>query len=580
MLLKKDDTVTSMKKISSLFIMLLMMLSVFTVTISPVHAALDGLHEGDTISYTVTKADIPLSKLFPNDSYGVDWSKAQFDLTGSTIGVKVMKTFPSTGNYILNSFFVLGKSIAIPLPNATANASQDILGSEFTLPAGVGYSLGDALPGSNFVSYINNGTFSGIPLYIEPSNTANYKNYLDTKASTLTNATLTTTDSSNTFQVVAYYQDTNNSLTFTLKWYKTGSNAGLFQSFNMAGTIKNNFSQSVNIAFAFQFLSRVNNPLPQEIVKGNIQTLSFDKIGLDLAWSGPFFNQLMIDNNFNTTAYNQLRSQLQSYQGQDFIQYYINDVQGMYYQTYFSIKDLNKNTYSPLVETWYNGFTGDPTTYDPTCAQTSGCSTGSNMAVFIPLLAPAITPDWPIWSANMNTVNTLIHELTTNLLSSTVATNLSTYGIKIDQLTTQIGVNNESGLKDFGIQLNLKGSYNASEANPANLPANFTGSERASLDSSIKIWEDYSQTGLLAGYGASANATISVTNMPINSTFRGDGTFTVGAIVGFKNNYVYSNLPTSTSSKVPGISPGFETLPVLIAFIAIPIISKRKKKMN
>ena len=571
-----------MKIFPTFFIMFLMILSIFTTTVSPGHAALDGLHEGDTISYTVMKANIPLNEIFPNDTYGVDWSKAQFDLTGSTIGVKVMKTFPSTGNYILNAFFILGNNLVIPLPNATANGTQDILGSEFTLPAGVGYSLGNALPGSNLVSYINNGSFSGIPIYIEPSNTANYKNYLDTESSTFTNATITTTDSSTTFQVVANYQDSNNTLTFTLKWYKTGSNAGLFQSFDMTGTVKNNYSQLVNVAFAFQFKSKENVPLPIEIVNKQSQVLTFDKVGLDLSWSGPFFNQLMIDNNFNQTSYNELRNQLQSYQGQDYIKYDITDIQGMYYETYFNIRDINKNTYSPLVATWYNGFTGDPTDYESICAQTSGCSTGSNQAIFMPLMAPAITPDWTIWSANMNTVNAVLQEITTNLLSSSVATNLTTYGIKIDQLTTQVGVNDVSNLKDFAIQLNLKGSYDASQANSSNLPTNFDGSEKASLDSSIKIWEDYSETGLLAGYGVSANATVSVTNMPINSTFRGDGTFSVGAILGFKNNYVYSILTssTTTSSSVPGISPGFETVPLLLVLVLIPVISKRKRKRN
>ena len=96
---------------------------------------------------------------------------------------------------------------------------------------------------------------------------------------------------------------------------------------------------------------------------------------------------------------------------------------------------------------------------------------------------------------------------------------------------------------------------------------------------SSDAWSAYSNVGLLAGFGVKLNGSISLTNIPINTTTRGTGSLTFGLVLKLKNN-AFSSLPDGETASVVGTSsglPGFEFLPVLMVFIAIPILLKRKR---
>ena len=570
-----------MKYKTALFISFLFIFSIIaTASIQLSSAALDNVKAGDTIYYKVDKYNFPLSDLVQNQSSQIDFSKVNVDLSGSTIGVKIMQIDSSSGTYLLNSFFILGKSITIPYPQDIQSNISDILGSSLTIPSGTGISLGVTLPGSNLVSFMSTGKNLGIPVYIEPTQTANYKSKLTLLALplSLVGQSLNVTDGSNTFQVSYGTHNSTMSLTINMDWYKTGSNAGLFKSFVLTGFMKKSDGATVNVDFGFSFNKRENNPLPTEIVNKQTQTLSIDNIGLDISWNGTLFNELF--SGFNQSTYNLVRFAILSLKGQDFLKYNIYDVQGLFYSATPSFLNPITNSFENGNATWFNGFTGSPTYYNTTCMQDLSCNaTSSVLSSITPALAPAISPDWTVWQANMKTIGFILATFTSAMPSQSAAGQLLKYGLTINDFSSVSQLRQSGDFKYFYDSLSTQGSYDASQVSSANRPSNFDGSEKVSLDLASDAWSAYSNVGLLAGFGVKLNGSISLTNIPINTTTRGTGSLTFGLVLKLKNN-AFSSLPDGETASVVGTSsglPGFEFLPVLMVFIAIPILLKRKR---
>jgi hypothetical protein len=231
---------------------------------------------------------------------------------------------------------------------------------------------------------------------------------------------------------------------------------------------------------------------------------------------------------------------------------------------------------------WFNGFTGLPTEYDTTCAPEC-LNFNMDGFNFFPLLAPGITPDWTVWQANMKTVNSLASIVTSTLSSSAVSNQLITLGLKIDEFTSAAQLREQGDFKYFYSEGSLRGSYDASQASASNRPSGFDGTEKGTLTATSNAWSSYSKTGLTAGYGAQFNVTLSLDNIPLNATFRGDGTVTVGIVAKLKNN-AFTTLPDGKDATpiggggglLPGV-PGFETIPVIFVLVAIPLISRKKR---
>ena len=555
---------------------------------------LDNIKPGDTVYYKVSKYNYPLQNLLAGQTSSIDLSQVQLDLTGSQFGVKVMNTYSTSGQYLLDVFVILGKQIVVPFPSNTDPTVTSIFGNTMTIPAGTGISIGAMLPGSNLVSFISSGSNSGIPVYIESSNTGNYKTYLDGLSSS--SSSYTTTDGSDTFQTVCKVNDNTGSFTITLVWFKTGNDAGFFKSFDLTGTVPNSQGQSVNVAVTFSFDHRVNNPLPSEATDGKTQYLQIESAGIDLSWDGTYFNDLM--NGFNQTAYNETKSQLQSMVGQNFMRYTFNIFgnTGMYYATNLDLYDFNTNGYvSDLYIQWFDGFTGTPDGYNPSCAP--NCYNANSPTGFlVPFLAPAITPDWDIWQTNMNTYQALSGIVTNTLTSSSVTNNILDYGLKVNTLTNLMQLRSKDQFMYFYDELNAKMNYDASQALSSNRPSNFDGTEKASVDAAGNLWSSYTNKGLIAGYGVKFNVTVSVTNFPLSSnTGRGDGTLTLGIVFKLRND-AFNSLPDGVSATpVPGSpfdsfstsntnilntipsTPGFEMVSLLIAIVAITVFSRKKR---
>lgn len=575
-----------MKKMQVIFVALVFVLSTAVSVHSVQSTSLDNIKAGDTVYYKVSKYSLPLTDLLAGQNTGIDLSQVQLDLTGSFIGVKVMQTFPARGLYFLNSFVILGKQISIPFPAGTDPSITSIFGNSLTIPAGVGLSLGTTIPGSNLVTFLQSGNDGGIPVYIEPSNTANFKTYLDAAASQISGASLVTTDSTDTFQVVFQAQSTALSIDATLVWAKTGANAGFFQSFEVSGKILNSQNAYVNYDFAFALDHIAYNPLPTEIVNQQSQTLSVEGVNFDLSWTGGYFDAAM-QQDFNQTAYNQLQSDLSALKGQDVLRYLITDVAGMYYQTEIDAKSSATAGFSTVLNSWYNGFTGSPTVYDKTC--TPDClpydASTNPLPGLIPFLAPALTPDWNVWQANIATINALMNIVVKTYTSASVSNQLIQSGLSIDSLSFLSQLREQSNFKYFYDQLNAKASFDASKANAQNLPTGYTGNEKATFDMSGNSWTSYSDTGLIAGFGLQYNVSLGLTDIPFNSTYTGSGTLNLGIYLKLKNN-AFSTLPAGTSASavkdtlvVSNInsSPGFEIIPLLVAIVIIPVISKKRR---
>ena len=574
------------RKLTIVFAFVFIMSTAVNVQIGQANTtALDNIKPGDTVYYKVSKYNFPLTDLLAGQQSSIDLSKVQLDLTGSQIGVKVMTTDSATGVYLLDVFAILGKDVVVPFPANTDPAVTGIFGDSLTVPAGVGLSIGAMLPGSNLVTVVTTGgSNGGIPVYIEPSHTSDYKSYLDSQ--TVSGGSLVTTDGTDTFQTVYSVTDSSGSLTITLVWFKTGNDAGFFKSFDLTGTVPNAQNQNVNVQFTFAFDHRVNNPLPTEITSGTQQLLQVENAGFDMSWDGTYFNDAF--SGFNQTDYNNARSQLQGMIGKDFMKYTFGGTNGMYYKSSLDLFDPSTNGYNnAFKDVWFDGFTGTPSSYDPSCAPNC-INYNSLTGILIPFLAPGVSPDWDIWQANMNTYQALSDIVTKTLTSSSVANSLGDYGLSVDTLTNLMQLRSQDQFKYFYNELNAKVSYDASQglSDSAHRPSGFDGTEKASIDATGNVWSSYSDKGLIAGYGVQFNVTLSVTNFPLASTSsqRGSGTFTFGVVLKIRND-AFSSLPDGKNAGVggggllPGV-PGFEMVPVLMVLVGIPLISKRKRKNN
>ena len=106
-----------MKKLRVLSVAMLMLSSVFLLSVDA--SVPTNILPGDTFTYTVSTWDVPWDELISPTEAPFDLADLVFDLSGSTLGVKVMDTY-SNGYYLLDFYVVLGKAIEIPLPGRRA----------------------------------------------------------------------------------------------------------------------------------------------------------------------------------------------------------------------------------------------------------------------------------------------------------------------------------------------------------------------------------------------------------------------------------------------------------------------------
>ena len=179
----------------------------------------------------------------------------------------------------------------------------------------------------------------------------------------------------------------------------------------------------------------------------------------------------------------------------------------------------------------------------------------------------------------MKTIDLILATFTSAIPSQNAANQLLKYGLTINDFSSVSQLRQSGNFKYFYNSLNTQSSYDASQVSSAYIPSNFDGSEKVSLDLSSDTWSAYSDTGLIAGFGLKLNGSISLTDVPINSSTRGSGSITFGLVLKLKNN-AFNSLPDGEKASIVGSSsglPGFEFLPVFMAFVAIPVIYKRNR---
>ena len=132
---------------------------------------------GDTFTYTISTWDVPWEDLIPPEEAPFDFADFVFDLSGSTLGVKVMDTY-SNGYYMLDFYVVLGKTIAIPLPDDVDLTITEIFGTELTFDEGLGIGFG-SVPGSDMTELLlETEDAFGLPFYVNPSEWDTYETKL------------------------------------------------------------------------------------------------------------------------------------------------------------------------------------------------------------------------------------------------------------------------------------------------------------------------------------------------------------------------------------------------------------------
>ena len=129
-------------------------------------ARLDGLNIGDTFTYTVTDFDYPSYNFIYDDPEDLpyDPNDFQIDLTGSTMGIKVMD-IGTDGYYGANQYIVLDKAVHIPVPyyseaTSTENTLYEMFGDIITIPRGVGIGLGMTATLSDLLHSLPPGLFA------------------------------------------------------------------------------------------------------------------------------------------------------------------------------------------------------------------------------------------------------------------------------------------------------------------------------------------------------------------------------------------------------------------------------------
>ncbi|MFX0122373.1 MAG: Heimdall-CTERM domain-containing surface protein [Candidatus Hodarchaeota archaeon] len=600
----------------------------------------DVMKPGDTFIYEVTKFDIPWADLMVDMESPIPLEGFVFDLSGSTLGVKVMAVDARDGFYALNYYVVLGESIEIPFPEDVLTTEiEEVFGTKFTIPEGVGIGLGSPIHpllymlfyGSDFLDFIESDfeDYPGFPFYLDPNAWDDYEDMFDDFGADLKTATgldLTVDNEGDEFTVTIEGDnlgpDSDIDVMAVIKWHRTGSYEGVFKSISadasakllMPGTeeyttapwetqTEESSSEPISslpagvgsvedtISVEISFDNKRYNPLPKAILDEEIITLTMDTASISYETEDFFAEHPPVQDWLD-----EIEDQLDDAENEDFFEFEVLDVEGCYYETAISMYDGSR-----LQEmdgtVWWNGFVGSPGYKDEWTTNSWDDWLIYPLMPFgiIPVLAPGITPDWDMWQASTYSISSIIEVLEKSITSSDSADELAAIGFTLDEFDLTYEMRGNKDYKFFYFTAEGDLSVDVSKAPTEWFEDDPPTSGTADVTVTVEAWLGYTSDGLIVSMGADLMLDATFEDFPFGSDYN---TETYQTEYYYDNGYIKMELtaeivnediddipdptalPKDTEGEdgaAGGITPGFSIIPVLVVFAAVAVIIKRRK---
>ncbi len=568
-------------RILAVAVSLLMMSTFIFLSISATTPA--NIDPGDTFTYTVSTWDVPWAELIPPEEAPFDLADFVFNLSGSTLGVKVMDTYPN-GYYMLDFYVVLGKTIEIPLPDDADPQLLDIFGTSFTLDEGVGIGFG-SLPGSDMTELIA-GTEDafGLPFYINPAEWSTYQTEFEALGSADATVTVTNTAGFDFEFSITGTTPEGVDIVLTAAWFREGDNAGVFKS--ITGTVDGDLTDdgvtnSQHLGIALSFEKKEVNLLP-------IEVRNLDDMILSLTTAQMTYSVTGLSTTVNAEVSAQLAAAeafITAFEGLDVIKFDVEEVLGCYYKTRIEAYNPDSDMLEEVVEElWWNGFTGYPVTdYDDFFMSELPYTQWSPTIALIPLFAPGITPDWDMWAAStlsISQVNEIVEKALESFFKEEEVKDL---GLDLNKYDSVYQLRESGTTRFFYSETALDLDWNAGQAEGTIEGVKST--TKLSIDFSSNNWLAYTTAGLLAGAGFELSAKISATDIPAEAGSFETGSISLDVNLALQSDQVSSIPDPEAADPIAGddaddggLIPGFEFISSLMVMTTAVVILKRKKR--
>lgn len=567
-------------RILSVVVSILMMSTIFFLSVDATTPT--NIVPGDTFIYTVSTWDVPWKELIPPEEAPFDLADFVFDLSGSTLGVKVMDTY-STGYYMLDFYVVLGKTIEIPLPDDADPTIIDIFGTSLTFEEGIGIGLG-SLPGSDMTELIA-GTedTSGLPFYLNPTEWSTYETDLVDIDDPDVTVTVTNVVGSDFEVSISGTTEDGVDIAISAAWFRDGANAGVFKS--ISGTVDGDVtgdSVSNHLGIALTFDKKEQKVLPLEILTLDDMVLSFTTAEFTHSVTG-----------FSTTVNDQIDDALiyaadivTDLDGMPIIKFDVVDVTGCYYNTIIEVYNPETEVMEQVVdELWWNGFTGFPV-LDQTDNYLSELPYTPWTATIglVPLLAPGITPDWDMWAASTISISQVNEFVEKSFEAFFKEQEVKDVGLDLNTLDSVYQLRESANTIFFYSESKLDLDWNAGQMEGA-VDIGLKSTSKLSVEVSSNNWLAYTKEGLLAGAGVEIVALVSATDIPGDSDSFETGSISLEVNIALQSDQI-SSIPDPEAADPfaggnagdGGLIPGFEYIfPLLVMTTAVVLIKKKRK---
>ncbi len=532
------------------------------------------IEPGDTFVYNISTWDVPWKELIPPEEAPFDLEAFVLDLSGSTLGVKVMDTY-SNGYYLLDFYVILGKTIVIPLPDDTPQEVIDIIGPQFNLEKGIGIGIG-SLPGTDFIAMLDETEDAGgVPFYLNPTEWNRYADELSNLSSSEVTVTITNEAGSDFSVKIDGTTPDGVNIVVTAVWFREGENPGVFKS--ITGTVDGDITGdgiSNHLELALTFTEKQQNPLPPEITNLNDIVVSLPTAEMTYSITG--FSTATNDQIDDALTYAQ--DFINDLNGVNVLKYDVEATTGCYYRTRIEVYDPEQ---AQLVETvselWWNGFTGFPV-YEDTYSITPYDAWSPSVAL-IPLGAPGITPDWDMWSASTHSISGIVEILEKSLESFFTEESVTDLGIDLNNYDTLYQLRESGNIMFFYSEGKLDIEFHANQMQE--MPPELQSTSKLSLTIDTNSWIAYTKEGLLAGAGEDIVAALTVTDIPFDGSTPETGSVNLEIQLEARSDRV-SSIPDPVKAspfgeESPGLTPGFEFIIPLAVMVIVVSFSKKRK---
>ncbi len=516
----------------------------------------DVITAGDTFIYDVVKCDAPWEALFEENPL---FSMQDFvlDLSGSTLGVKVMGLDARDGFYALNTYIILGKAMQIPIPEDYPTRSfeetvEEIFGDMIVIPEGVGIAMGSLITGSDFLEFIDSDydDFPGIPFYLDPNEWIEYEDMFEDFGDMLEDEIgieLTVENEGDEFRVTVEGEDlgpdADIEIFVEVAWHRTGDYAGIFKDISVQASTKffvpqpeeydttepwwetseyttgwygapaGTGSTDDRITLEITFNRKKHNPLPDEIL--DEETIALE---MDIATFSYEATDFFDNNDDFHDWFEEIEDLVDDAEGEDIFEFEVKDVEGCYYKTDISVYDGNnlEEMEDPI---WWNGFMGSPSHIDEW-----GEGSWEDWQIYpysvygiIPYIAPGITPDWNMWQASTLSISSPLEILEKAITSSDAEDALGDLGITFDDFDLAFEIRENRAFKFFYFTGEVDFVFDSTEYQ--DWSSEDLEEPYAEIKVTVEMWLAYTRQGLIAGMAVDLSLEANFEEFPFSSDY-------------------------------------------------------------